>query len=263
MNAPRIATSAALLLTVGISVAAVARDAPSTSSSCATVLEAEVCTWVVTDGATPIELGATIPLALVEDVPTDVEMIWPPQELASVPLPAIAREALGIERLGINWEAHGHPPSTFLTEHFDFHFYSIGEERVRAIDCADVSKPAEIPTSYALPDISVPGMGTFVGLCVPHMGMHAMPASEVDETEPFEASMLVGYYSGSPIFFEPMVSRDLLLERSSFTLEMPPVRNLPHGVRYPTSFRAEYVANSDSYRLVFSGFGDESSTGEF
>lgn len=254
MNARRLATSGALLLTAALTLAAVTKDASSTSSSCTDVLGSEVCTWVVTDGATPVELGATIPLALIENVPTDVEMVWPPQELASVPLPAAAREALGIERLGINWEAHGHPPATFLTQHFDFHFYSISEEQVRAIDCADLSKPAEVPASYALPDIDVPGMGTFVGLCVPHMGMHAMPASEVDDTEPFGASLLVGYYAGRPVFFEPMISRDMLLERSSFTLEMPEVHDLPAGVRYPASFRAEYAAGADAYRLVFTGF---------
>ena len=251
----RIALSTALALTVGILLAAAARNDRSTSSSCAAVLDSEVCTWVISEGGAPVELGATIPLALIEGVPTDVEMVWPPQELASIPMPALAREALGIERLGINWEAHGHPPATFLTRHFDFHFYSIDEADVRTIDCSDSSKPSETPASYTLPDIDVPGMGTFVGLCVPHMGMHAMPASEVDDTEPFGASMLIGYYSGEPIFFEPMISRDMLLERQSFTLDMPPVHDLPAGVRYPSGFRAEYVAGADEYRLVF-GFPD-------
>jgi hypothetical protein len=257
MKASRLATSATLALSVGILAAAAgSRDDRSTASSCVVVLDSEVCTWVVTEAGTPVELGATIPLALIEDVPTDVEMVWPPQELASVPLPEQAREALGVHRLGINWEAHGHPPATFLTEHFDFHFYSIAEENVWAIDCADESKPAKLPASYALPDIEVPGMGSFIGLCVPHMGMHALPAHDVHETQPFGASMVIGYYSGQPIFFEPMVSRALLLERQGFTLDMPAVRSLPAGVRYPTSFRADYVAGSDAYRLVFSGFGN-------
>ena len=253
MRVTRFAIPAALVLGAGALAAAVARDGRSTSSSCAPVLGSEVCTWVVMEGSTPVELGATIPLALVEAAPTDVDMIWPPRELASLPMPRAAREALGVDHLGINWEAHGHPPATFLTEHFDFHFYSITEAEVRAIDCVDESKPADIPAPYALPDVDVPGMGTFVGLCVPHMGMHAMPASEVDETEPFEASMLLGYYAGRPIFFEPMVSRRLLLARADFTLEMPPVRDLPRGVHYPSSFRAEYVESSDEYRLVFGG----------
>jgi hypothetical protein len=211
------------------------------------------------DGSAPTEMGATIPLALVESVPTDVEMVWPPQELATLPLPTEARVALGIDHMGINWEAHGHPPASFMTQHFDFHFYSVSEADVRAIDCVDETKPTQLPARYALPDIDVPGMGVLVGLCVPNMGMHAMPAREVSETDPFDASMMLGYYSGRPVFFEPMVSRGLLLQRSDFTLEMPTVPGLPAGVRYPTRFRAEYVASQEVYRLVFSGFAEPGS----
>jgi hypothetical protein len=253
MTASRIAASAALVLTVGF-LAAVPAHERTTSSSCAVALGTEVCTWVVLQGATPVELGATIPLSLIEGVPADAPMVWPPEELVSLPMPAAAREGLGIDHLGINWEAHGHPPATFMTRHFDFHFYSISDAEVRAIDCADSSKPVDLPASYALPDIDVPGMGAFIGLCVPNMGMHAMHASQVEETAPFEASMILGYYSGRPIFFEPMVSQRLLLERADFTLEMPVPHGLPAGVRYPSSFRAEYLAGSDSYQLVFSGF---------
>jgi hypothetical protein len=255
MRPARMAIPAALILAVALLVAGWSPNARSTSSSCATVLDSEVCTWVVMEGSAPVEVGATVPLRLIEDVPTDVEMVWPPQELAAVTLPSEARGALGIDHLGINWEAHGHPPASFLTQHFDFHFYRITRAEVGGIDCVDETKPTELPAHYALPDIDVPGMGLFVGLCVPGMGMHAMPAHEVHETHPFQATMMLGYYGGRPIFFEPMVSRELLLSRADFALEMPNVRDLPAGVRYPTTFRAEYDSGSDAYRLVFGGFG--------
>ena len=244
----------ALVLTVGALVAAVQRDASTTSTACSSMLGSEVCTWVVMEGGAATELGATIPLALIEAVPGEAEMVWPPQELGSVMLPAEARELLGIDHLGINWEANGHPPESFLTQHFDFHFYNITQAEVRAIDCANGVKPATAPTGYTLPDIDVPGMGTLVGLCVPLMGMHAMPAGEVHDTHAFEASMMVGYYGGEPIFFEPMVSRDLLLRRADFSLPMPSVAGVPDGVRYPEAFRAEYDAGTEQYRLIFTGF---------
>jgi len=251
--------SAVLFLVVFLLEAAASESGRTTSSSCAVALDSEVCTWVVLDGTTPVEMGATIPLSLIESVPADAPMVWPPEELLSLPMPAAAREATGIDHLGINWEAHGHPPATFMTRHFDFHFYSITEADVRAIDCGDLSKPADLPAPYALPDIEVPGMGAFVGLCVPSMGMHAMHASQVEETDPFEASMILGYYSGTPIFFEPMISQSLLLRRADFTLAMPTVRDLPEGVSYPSRFRAEYLPGSDAYRLVFSGFSSSAS----
>lgn len=245
-------------MVLGLSVATVAatsgRGRRATSQSCATVLDAEVCTWLVTERGEPVAMGATVPMSLVEAVPGDAEMVWPPQELGSVPMPEDARRLLGIDHLGINWEAHGHPPATFLTQHFDFHFYSIAQRVVRGIDCADDSKPSRLPAGYTLPDIDVPGMGILTGLCVPNMGMHAMLKEETTETEPFEASMMLGYYRGDPVFFEPMVSRDLLRQRRDFVLPMPRVEDLPEGVRYPTAFKAEYDADAEGYRLTFSDF---------
>jgi hypothetical protein len=257
MSKTRMMLIAAVSLMLGLVAAARSNDARATSSSCTPVMGSEVCTWVVTERGSATELGATIPMALIESVPIDVEMVWPPRELASVPLPAEAREALGIDHMGLNWEAHGHPPASFMTPHFDFHFYNITSAAVDAIDCVDDAKPATLPRGYALPDIDVPGMGTFIGLCVPKMGMHAMPGHEVDDTDAFQASMMLGYYGGQPIFVEPMVSRALLLSKSDFTLPVPAVVNLPAGVRYPHGFRAEYDTHADAYRLIFTGFNAE------
>ncbi len=66
--------------------------------------------------------------------------------------------------------------------------------------------------------------------------------------------MMLGYYAGNPIFFEPMVSRARLLQASDFELDVPAVQGLPAGVEYPSELRAEYDAAGKQYRLVFSGF---------
>jgi len=249
-----LAFSVGALAAVRAVTASDVRAARSEARSCTTVLESEVCTSVILEGGTVVELSATVPLALIEAVPTDVEMVWPPEQLAMVPLPEEARSALGIDHMAINWEAHGHPPTAFLTQHFDFHFYTISPDEVAAIDCSDDSKPTRLPAQYTLPDIDIPGMGVLVGLCVPRMGMHAMLEDEAEQTDFFEASMMLGYYEGEPVFFEPMVSRELLLSRSDFSLPMPAVDGLPEGVRYPTEFRAEYDDAQDAYRLVFTAF---------
>ena len=243
------AAVALAVASVAISDAAVPR-----SESCATTLGSEVCTWVVMDGDGVAELGATVPMSLIEGVSTDVEMVWPPRPLAAIALPPEAREAVGIDHMAINWEAHGHPPASFAAPHFDFHFYNVSQAEVGAIDCSDERKPLMLPGDYELADIEIPGMGTLVGLCVPNMGMHAMPAADVNATDAFEATMMMGYYGARPVFFEPMVSRDLLMKRSDFTLPMPSVEGLPAGVRYPSEFRAEYDAEAEAYRLVFTGF---------
>ena len=181
-------------------------------------------------------------------------MVWPPETLANVPLPAEARVDLGIDHLGINWEAHGHPPGPFMAPHFDFHFYNLTPEDVRSIDCADERKPSKVPSGHSLPDIDIPGMGVLVGLCVPNMGMHAMTDALIEGSESFDASLVLGYYGGEPAFFEPMISRERLLERTDFELSVPTIEGLPNGVRYPTRFRAEYDAEKKQYRMVFTGF---------
>ena len=254
MGSKHITTSVALVLSAVITGPALAQEARSTSRSCSRVLESQVCTWVVMEGGAAVELGATFPMAVIEAVPSDTEMVWPPKQLAAVALPAEAKTALGIDHLGINWEAHGHPPTPFLDPHFDFHFYTLSESQIRAIDCSDETKPPKLPARHALPDVDVPGLGVLVGLCVPQMGMHAMVEEELEATDPFEASLVVGYYGGEVISLEPMVSRARLLEKSDFELTVPAIENLPAGVHYPSEFRAEYDAAAKLYRMVFTGF---------
>jgi hypothetical protein len=222
--------------------------------TCATVLGSPVCTWVVSKAGSPVEIHAAIPLALVTAVPDDPPMHWPPVELGSVPLPDLARQAFGLDHLGINWEAHGHPPATFMTPHFDFHFYNLAPAKVDAIDCHDQTKPAAIPAGFALPDVAIPDLGTLVGLCVPKMGMHAVPESDLAATDPFGASPLVGYYDGQAIFVEPMVARARLLAKKDFSMTVPTVAHLPAGVRYPRTIRGHYDRARNEYLLILTDF---------
>jgi hypothetical protein len=150
-----------------------------------------------------------------------------------------------------------------MIPHFDFHFYRIPPAQRMAIDCSDVSKPAELPAAYSLPDEELPddvaamiGVKTLVGVCVPQMGMHSLVTEELASETPFGGTMVIGYYQGEPIFFEPMISKALLLERRSFDLALPAVPGLNGG--QPGTFRAEYMADQDAYRFVFSGFGTAS-----
>lgn len=221
---------------------------------CAAAYGADVCTWATLDGEdTVIEYGATVPLAGIEGAPSDMEMAWPPVATAIVGMPAEVVAATGIDHLTVYWEPHGHPPGAYLTPHFDFHFYNVSTGTRQAIDCADPTKPTAIPAGYAMVDMEIPDLGTLVGLCVPEMGMHALLESELESDEVFGGTMVIGYYHGAPLFFEPMISSDLLTRRQSFDLPMPAMTGLPEGVRYPQRFRAEYDATTDAYRFVFSG----------
>lgn len=199
------------------------------------------------------EFEVTIPLSSIERAPQEMEMGWPPVLVATLNLPTDVTSAMGVDHLTVYWEPHGHPPGAYLTPHFDFHFYNIATGTREAIDCADQTKPADIPAGYRLVDVEIPGVGMLVGLCIPAMGMHALLASEVESDEIFDGTMVIGYYHGSPILFEPMIARDMLMRRQSFDLPMPTVSGLPDGVGYPRSVRAEYDAATDAYRFIFSG----------
>jgi len=222
-----------------------------TQGECQMVHGSKVCVWAETDDDTLTTFGVTIPIQAIENAPADPPMAWPPVPVATIPFPDVARTGSGFDNLTLYWEPHGHPPAAFSTPHFDFHFNAISAAAVGAIDCSDQTKPATLSSRYVMPDVPGP-MGTLVGLCVPGMGMHSMPGSELDNTS-FAKTMVFGYYHARPIFLEPMVSREQLLKRQSFTLYVPSVPGQPITVRPPTEFRAIYDRGTQSYRFTFSG----------
>lgn len=231
-----------------------AGDIRTIEGDCANLYNGRVCTWATVSGDEVVEFGATVPMQAIEGAPLDEEMVFPPVPAAVVPLPAEVARTMGFNHLMINWESHGHPPALFAVPHFDFHFYAVDPATVAGMDCSDLGKPARLPAGYTLPDIEIPGLGELVGLCVPGMGMHAMLADEVDQTEPFGASMIVGYYKGDVVFVEPMIARTKLMAAHSFTLNVPAVTTVPANVHWPSHFEAVYDESAQAYRLTFSEF---------
>jgi hypothetical protein len=219
---------------------------------CRSVHGADICLWTEMTASAPSSFGLTVPLRAIEAAPADAPMTWPPVAAATIPVPAALTSATAIETVTIFWEPHGHPPGPYLTPHFDFHFNTLSAAALDQIDCADTTKPATLPAAYGMTDVDAGPLGMLVGLCVPKMGMHAVPASELQMTEPFQKTMIVGYYGAKPIFIEPMITRATLLERHNFAMTVPDVPGRAAGARLPTRFRADYDAAAASYRFVFS-----------
>jgi hypothetical protein len=224
------------------------------AGDCKPIYGASICTWAEMADSQVVAVGATIPLATIDSAPHEGEMVWPPKPALVLAIPAEARAKVGADHLSFFWEPHGHPPATMMTPHFDFHIYVIGQSDREAIDCKDTAKPTALPAGYVLPDVNIPQLGMLTGLCVPGMGMHAVPAQDTVGSAPFGGTMVYGYYAQRPIFYEPMISRAMLEERRSFTLPVPPQGDLPAGVHYPTKFEAVYDSTTPAYRFVFSGF---------
>ncbi len=241
------------LATVAVALCSCAGEAPlvDVTGDCAALFASEVCTWARVQGANVVEVGATVPMAAIESAPADAAMAWPPVATAELNLPESARAGSGVRHLTVYWEPHGHPPGPYMVPHFDFHFYTITPEERMAIDCVDSAKPSELPAGYGLPDVELPApIGLLPGLCIQGMGMHALLNSELQSEKSFRGTMVVGYNNGKPIFVEPMLTREMLMERRSFDLTLPsiPGMSAPH----PTVFRADYDPEKQAYRFVFS-----------
>lgn len=245
---------AALPLVVLVGCVGSAPQSRTVQGECGRVFGADVCTWATLSGTDELmEFGATVPVAAIEGAPADAEMAWPPVANAVVRMPAEVTAATGVDHLTVFWEPHGHPPGAYLTPHFDFHFYSISSATREAIDCVDTTKPGALPAGYAMVDVDIPDLGLLEGLCVPTMGMHALLSTELESDGLFTGTMVIGYDKAAPLFFEPMITRELLMRRESFDLAMPEVPGLPAGVRYPARYQAVYDAATDSYAFTFSG----------
>ncbi len=221
------------------------------AGTCGSVFGAKVCTSYRTHAGKVTQFSMTVPLAAIEQAPAAMSMVWPPKADVVVPFAPEVHQQTGFTFTNVYWNAHGHIPTAYEVPHFDFHFYFVPEEEVAGIDCKDTSKPKMIPAGYALHDEDVPQIGTLVGMCIPQMGMHAVPATDLDNKTHWEGSMLVGYYGGKPMFIEPMITSELLLRKHSFSLAIPKIEPTPH-VRYPTRFNAVYHPENESYDFTFS-----------
>ena len=222
------------------------------SQNCQDVFGGQVCTWGEYQDGNLVAFGATVPLTTIENSPTEGPMAMPPMEDGQVAFPEDVQQKAGIDHLGINWEKHGHEPPTFMTPHYDFHFYTISPEEVSTIDCSNHVKPDSIPEGYVLPDVQDPELGLLVGTCVPAMGMHSLLEKDMNATELFSATMIVGYYNAKTIFIEPMIARETLLKRETFSVGVPKSDGSGGHAPWPTSFTAAYDPDSDAYRFTFS-----------
>ena len=252
-----VAASCAALVAGACTTYSAAPSAPTRqiAGACQPAFGAPVCSWAEMSGTKVLAMGATVPMASIENSPVDGPMVWPPVATAVVAMPAEARAATGVDHLTVFWEHHGHPPTPFMTPHFDFHFYTISDAERQTIDCANKTKPAVLPAGYSLPDVTIPGIGVLTGICVPRMGMHSLLTSELAGTTPFSGTMVLGFYDARPIFFEPMVAKARLMEKRTFAIPLVTPAGLAAGVHYPTRFEAVYDASIPGYRFVFSGFG--------
>ncbi len=222
----------------------------------ATVIDgARVVTWALVSPQDNeiLAAGITMPLKLIDNQPQQGGS-GPAGAIASLEFPAIVQETTFFNHLELHTQPNGHPflpfaanPNRYRAPHFDFHFYSIPEEQVRAIPFVPLPLPA-VPANRLPAGYRQPGPSEL------EMGRHSGPLSEATATDPWRAVMITGFKpDGSQMHFvEPMITRATLLERQDFSLPMPMPSEFGRQTLYPTSFEAVFQGNA--YHLVFSDF---------
>ena len=86
------------------------------------------------------------------------------------------------------------------------------------------------------------------------MGYHAWPSTDI-ESNTFSASIILGYAAQKLVFIEPMITRELLLARSSFELAITrPASAGGATTLFPSHLTATYAAATDTYELEFDHF---------
>ena len=205
-----------LLLATPLALASTLVQGPSQE-----VFGATVVAWArIASNGRIVEAGITVPLESIvraaENGPTHGHAGEGglPEPVAVLEFPAEVRSGSWLDHVQLHWEPAGHPPGVYQVPHFDFHFYGVPIAAVRATDCSDPTLPAQ--------DVLVPGyvLPPPDQACVPYMGVHALPVGDLQLQGPFQQTLILGYYGGQLTFIEPMITRQLLLAKVSFSREI-------------------------------------------
>lgn len=249
-----------LLLVAATSLVWAHDNATTVEGAQVALFGAQISSWAKLDAeGQVVEAGVTLPLSMLENAPAEHHRDTPSADVR-IDFPAVVRDTTFLDHAGFFWEAQGHfPDQRYGVPHWDFHFFSVSANDADAIDCRDLSQvaPEEVAPGWLPP---VPPGAPAIDFCVPAMGFHSLPTSEFQASgeirpQPFDMVMIGGYYAGSFVFVEPMVTQAVMLQRESFGLPMPVPPGVGEGT-YPTAFEAIYDPAIDAYHLVFRDFAN-------
>lgn len=180
------------------------------------------------DGASSI--GIALTASALDGLPTtDTE--W------KLPLPS-GVTAPPWDHATLDWNAQGHPPAVYETPHFDFHFYAIDATAQAAIQGG--------PDTVTVPAANVPQDYASGVMAVPDMGVHWVDTLSAEfQGQPFDHTLIYGFYRGSMVFIEPMVTRAFLASRPDVSSPVKQPAAFARSGRYPTAYSVRTASNGD------------------
>ena len=202
--------------------------------------------YLVTQNATPTELGVALSPGALDSLPTAAKMGGYEYLL---PLPA--GNTTQYQVIGLNWNPTGHPPAGIYTvPHFDFHFYMISlaaKDSINPADPAFAGNAAYLPAAAYQPANYVPDP---VANAVPFMGLHWHDSTAVEyRGQPFTRTFIEGSYNGQFIFAEPMVASAYLLTKPDTVIAVPNAAQHAISGYYAAAYRVSWNAAANEWRV--------------
>jgi hypothetical protein len=156
-------------------------------------------------------------------------------------VPVAASAGLPFKWITVNWNAAGHP-APYNRAHFDFHFYTADRSLIEGItpgrcgelvDCGHFTRATHpVPSQY------LPGGHINVGAVVPRMGNHLLDSQspELKDSMPFTRTFIYGAYEGELIFWEPMITLDMLRKTREACWGISQPQGFAKAGYYPTQY---------------------------
>jgi uncharacterized protein len=227
-----------------------------------------VRTWLKVNATTrePRSIGVTLTERALSGLPAEA---GPPQEGSAklklmdggpdhtfeyeLKYPPEAAET-AFSHMGFNWNPQGHgPKGIFTVPHFDVHFYMATPEYRHAIvvDTQDAD-PVHVKTSNLEPPAQFlpPDYQLAPNTAEPRMGSHyADVTSSQLKSGNFSNIFLIGAHGGNILFWEPMITKQYLETRPTFTATLKLPEAYPVSGYYPTAYSVVYDRSRQEFDI--------------
>jgi hypothetical protein len=228
-------------------------------------------TYVIFDktSGAPVELGVALSDKALDGLPAPMGGAMEGHEdMHEFILPLPKKSPAPYQFVELDWNPAGHSAPYHNQPHFDFHFHKFTLAERNAIDsldplyaerAANFPQPNYIPAGWFSPStiLGVPP----VDIAIPRMGIHWIDPTSPEyppQSRIFTHTFIVGTWDGRVTFYEPMVSREFMLNqragRESKVDKAVPVaqRHSPAGY-YPDSYRVIWDVETREYRVALTG----------
>jgi hypothetical protein len=163
-----------------------------------------------------------------------------------------------------NYNPKGHPPPAppvYAVPHFDFHFYIVGEDAVRALrtgtcgflmDC-ELYERARVP----VPEPYMPPTYIEVGAAAGGEGNHLLPSTAPELADPpadFTETFIFGSFDGHITFYEPMIALSEFTEGVDQCFDIAQAAAWEVAGSYPTKYCIRYLPDEDAYTVSLESF---------